>query len=87
MFYSVIENQSVFFPPHSNVTILILNKEGGESQSTHLILNDVIFTKLHVSTRSGHLQVSHQCPHTIYNFLFIGVKPEDGHFWPKHVVS
>jgi hypothetical protein len=24
---------------------------------------------------------------TIYNFLFIGMKPEEGHFWPKHVVS
>jgi hypothetical protein len=35
-------------------------KEGGESQTTQLILSDVIFMKLHVSARSGHLQVSHQ---------------------------
>jgi hypothetical protein len=30
-------------------------KEGGEGQSTQLMLNDVIFTKLHVSAERGHL--------------------------------
>jgi hypothetical protein len=42
------------------IEIMYLNKEDGESQTTQLILNDVIFTKLHVSTRSDHLQFSHQ---------------------------
>jgi hypothetical protein len=34
-------------------------KEGGEGQSTQLMLNYVIFSKLHVSAERGHLQVSH----------------------------
>jgi hypothetical protein len=34
-------------------------KEGGEGQSTQLMLNDVIFAKQHVSAERGHLHVSH----------------------------
>jgi hypothetical protein len=34
-------------------------KEGGEGQSTQLMLSDVIFTKLHASAERGHLQISH----------------------------
>jgi hypothetical protein len=40
--------------------VCVTNKEGGESQTTQLILCDVIFMKLHVSAISGQLQFSHQ---------------------------
>jgi hypothetical protein len=66
--------QSFFFLCVSSPLCVYQIKEGGEGQSTQLMLNDVIFSKLHVSAKRGHL-------------LYKGVKPEDGNVRTKHVVS